>query len=292
MSTVSSGANDVGGVYLVVRTRSILACILHWVLFLSVVTLVLSGLYVGAPQFFYGRGEAYQAFSMADARYYHFLAAMFMIAAVAGRFYLAFTESCNRDIMQFMPTRKNIVAAVKLAIYFITLRGQHAHYRFVNPLGGIGIFSMATIFVIQIVTGLTLYSHGADALPWGWLSRSWVESLLGGTQNIRMIHHVAMYILIFFVMIHVYMQIWKTSMFAEGDIVSIIGGYKVFNQKDIGHFADIYGLRREEQPPTVEEMAKASVPMEEGPGQWEGLETPRGKHHHQSGETPAEKQES
>jgi len=129
-----------GDIHLVVRTRSILACILHWILFLSVATLVVTGLYIGDPSLYFGRGEAYQAFVMADMRTYHFYAASSMIVTLSARFYLAFTNSCNRDIKQFLPTPRNILNALKLAKYYLTLTGEHANYRFINPLGGIGVF--------------------------------------------------------------------------------------------------------------------------------------------------------
>lgn len=262
-----SGNEDVGDIYLAVQTRSIFACLLHWITFTAVVILVITGTYIGYPQYYYGRGEAYDVFVMADIRYYHLLAAGVLIASVSLRFYLAFTASCNRDIMQFIPTPSNVIGAAKLAFYYLTLHGKHAHYRFINPLGGLGVFMMAGLFAIQTVTGVTMYAHGADPWLWGWAWGNWVVDAVGGTQNVRLIHNLSMYMLIFTIIIHVYMQIWKTSLFAEGDIASIIGGYKIFRYSDIGHFADRYGLRITEPPPSKEKMAKASHAMREGPGQ-------------------------
>ncbi len=234
-------------IYLVVRTRSILACMLHWALFLSVITLVITGLYISYPMFYYGQGEAYQAFAMANVRLYHFYAASCMIAILITRFYLAFTASCNKDIKQFLPTFRNIVNAAKLAKYFITLKGEHAKYRFINPLGGLGVFLMALSMFIMALTGFMLYFQGANPDLWWWGIQSPLESLLGGQQNVRLIHHISMYMLLFFVVIHVYMQIWKNSMFTESDISSIIAGYKIFPQSQFEHFADYYGIEAEEK---------------------------------------------
>lgn len=264
---VESAESGGGDVYLAVQTRSVFACLLHWVIFTAVVTLTITGFYISYPQYYYGKGEAFAAFAMADIRYYHFIAAGALIASAIMRFYLAFTASCNRDIMQFLPTPSNIINALKLAFYYLTLFGRHGHYRFINPLGGLGVFMMSVLFVVQTVTGVMLYAHGADPSMWGWATNNWLAEALGGQQDIRALHKLSMYLLIFTVIIHVYMQIWKTSLFNEGDIVSIIGGYKIFRYRDIGHFADRYGLRITEPPPSPEEMAKASHAMEEGPGQ-------------------------
>ncbi|MBI5815021.1 MAG: Ni/Fe-hydrogenase, b-type cytochrome subunit [Nitrospinae bacterium] len=268
MATAAKRGDDTGEIYLVVQTRSVLACVLHWILFLSVVILVITGLYIADPEYYFGKGEAWQAFSMANVRMYHFLAACFMIASVFTRFYLAFTPSCNRDIWQFLPTPKNIVAAVKLAIFYLTLRGEHAHYRFVNPLGGLGIFMISLLILIQVITGIIMYSHGANPAIWGFGLIHSPEDALGGQQAVRMIHHLTLYALMFLVVIHVYTQIWKNSVFTEADIASIIAGYKVFPYKELGHFADIYGIEHEKIP-SMEVLDKASTEMPEGPGQKE-----------------------
>jgi Ni/Fe-hydrogenase 1 B-type cytochrome subunit len=261
------GNEAAGDIYLAVQTRSLFACLLHWIIFTAVVILAITGIYIGYPQYYYGRGEAYDVFVMADIRYYHFVSAGVLIASAILRFYLAFTASCNRDIMQFIPTPSNMVGALKLSFYYLTFHGKHAHYRFINPLGGLGIFLMSALFAVQATTGVLLYSHGADPCLWGWAGANWVVDAVGGPQNVRVLHKVSMYMLIFVVIIHVYMQIWKTSMFAEGDIASIIGGYKIFRYSDIGHFADRYGIRITEQAPSDGEMAKSSRAMRDGPGQ-------------------------
>lgn len=250
-------------IHLVVRTRSIFACIMHWVMFLSVVTLVITGFYIGWPDYYFGSGEAYQAFAMANMRYYHFIAAALLIFYMITRFYLGFTESCNKDIKQFLPTWKNIAGAYRLAKFFLILRGPHAEYRFVNPLGGIGVFMMATCMMILTVTGILMYVPGANPATWWWAMGSWMEGALGGSQTVRLIHHFTMYVLMFFVIIHVYMQIVKSTLFTEADIASIISGYKIFPISHIGHFADIYGIHLDDKPPSEKEMAKVSHAMYE-----------------------------
>lgn len=265
MSTRATASSE-ETVYLVVRTRSILACILHWVLFLSIVTLVITGFYIAYPVYYFGKGEAYQAFAMANMRSYHFIAAMVLITVLLGRFYLAFTPSCNKDIKQFLPTPANVVNALKLAYYFTTGKGEHGHYRFINPLGGIGIFSMSVLMAFQVFSGFLLYLPAKSPESIFVIAAAFITNLLGGLQIVRLLHHTATYGLIFVVLIHVYMQIWKNNMFTESDISSIIGGYKIFPYSEIGHFADIYGLVLDEKPPSVAEMEAAAVPMKEPSG--------------------------
>ncbi|MBF0170923.1 MAG: cytochrome b/b6 domain-containing protein, partial [Nitrospinae bacterium] len=119
---------------------------------------------------------------------------------------------------------------------------------------------------VMVLTGLLLYFPGADPATWGGLAADNSETLLGSQQSVRLIHHTAMYLLGFFVVIHVYMQIWKNSVHTESELSSIIGGYKIFPIDQIGHFDDHYGIHRDETAPTEAELDKASTPMEKGPG--------------------------
>ncbi len=266
MSQFASAAQP-SEVYLLVRVRSIFACLMHWVLVTSVIVLTVTGFYIADPSFYYGQGEAWQAYAMGNVRMWHFIAAWALVAGSLIRLYLAFTTSCNRDIFQFLPTPRNIVAAIKLASFYITGKGKHEHYRFVNPLGGgLGIFSMAALFLFQAITGIALYAGGADAAQWAGLApfiRDASEWFFGGNQSIRLFHHLAMYGLITVVLIHIYMQIWKAAVFTESDISSIIAGYKMFPYRLYGHFRDHYGLIINEPPPTKEMMDRESTEMKE-----------------------------
>ena len=257
---MDSGKSDSGGPFVLVRVRSNFACLLHWVLFTAVTVLVVTGFYIAYPQLYYGQGEAWSAYAMGDVRTYHFIAAWTLVIGAVVRMYLAFTPQHNHDIKQFLPTPRNIVNAIKLAKYFLTLRGEHGHFRFINPLGGIGIFFMAIFFLIQAITGLALYLEGADQGVWFFalFIGDRTESFFGGQQGVRLAHHLVMYLLVVVILIHVYMQIWKASLFSESDISSIIAGYKMFPISEIGHFDDYYGLRLNEPPPGQKEMEKAS----------------------------------
>ena len=238
-----------GEIYLAVRTKTILACILHWILVLSVISLVITGFYIANPVYYYGMGEAYQAFAMANMRTIHFVAATILISVVVLRIYIAVGPKDSitiRDYKQFLPTPRNIVNAIKLAWYFLTGNGAHGHYRYINPLGGIGVFGMIVFMFGMIFTGFLLYLPGENPNTIWYSIAASLTNMLGGQQNVRLLHHLTMYFLMFVVFIHIYMQIWKNTMFAESDISAIIGGYKVFPVSKIGHFSDYYQVAEED----------------------------------------------
>ena len=136
---------------------------------------------------------------------------------------------------------------------------EHGHYRFINPLGGLGIFMMSVLMAFQVLSGFLLYLPAENPDSIFVTAAFSITNMLGGLQIVRLLHHTAMYGLIFVVVIHVYMQIWKNIMFTESDISSIIGGYKIFPYSEIGHFADSYGLVLDEKPPPIEEIDRKSV---------------------------------
>ena len=225
-------------IYYLVKTRSLFSCFLHWVNVLGMMALILTGFYIGDPEFFFGSGEAHQAFIMGYARLIHFVAATFLIAGFILRLYLSFFL-CNRyDILDIIPTPKNIIGAMRLALYYLTFRGPHHVYRYINPLGGIGVFFTIIFSLIQIITGFLLYLPGADATAWGWILPlvETVNMKLGGLQSVRQIHHMVLFLLLTVIFIHIYMQIWKNTVFEEADIASIVAGYKMFPEEIVKVF--------------------------------------------------------
>ena len=232
--------------YHLVYVRNPFVCFLHWLLVLSIIGLSLTGLYIGQPELFFGQGnEAYDQFIMAKIRFIHFAFASVLVLSLLLRLYFSFKPACRKDIYDILPTWQNIKMAMELAWFFITLKGPHAHFRFINPIGGIAIFSMILLFLVEIATGFTLYFQGANEFTWGWAIAitNKIEILFGGITHVRLIHHLVTWILLAMVTIHIYMQVWKDIFFPEAGIVSIVAGYKVFHKDIIKKHIDRYKSR-------------------------------------------------
>ncbi|MBF0275442.1 MAG: Ni/Fe-hydrogenase, b-type cytochrome subunit [Nitrospinae bacterium] len=232
--------------YHIVYVRNPFTCFLHWLLVFAIIGLSLSGLYIGSPELFFGQGaEAYNNFIMAKMRFIHFAFASILVLSLLLRLYFSFKPACRKDIHDIIPTWNNLKMAVELAVYYVTLKGGHAHFRFINPIGGIAIFLMIILFIGEIVTGFTLYFQGANSFTWGWalVVTDRIEILLGGTPNVRLIHHLITWVLLAMVIIHIYMQIWKDLYFPEAGIASIIAGYKIFHKDIIKKHIDRYKAR-------------------------------------------------
>ena len=226
--------------YHLVYVRTPFVCLLHWVMVASVVTLAVTGLYIGGPELLAGKGEAWQTFVMAKIRLTHFFAATALCIAMLLRLYHSFSPATRHDIMEVIPTPSNIMPALRLMKFYITGEGEHDYYRYLNPLGGASVFVMICTFLFSIATGFTLYSQQANPIAWSWLL--WFPHLMEwafrGMNNVRLLHHLAMYVLMAQVVLHIYMKVYVDIVYRESDIASIIAGYKVFHKDVIARQAD------------------------------------------------------
>ena len=83
---------------------------------------------------------------------------------------------------------------------------------------------MFLLALVQVFTGFALY---ADMSTW-WLPKlfEWVTPLFGGDILLRTVHHITMWMFIFFSMVHVYLVFYHDWLEGRGEVSSMFGGYK------------------------------------------------------------------
>ncbi|VAX25138.1 hypothetical protein MNBD_NITROSPINAE02-1685 [hydrothermal vent metagenome] len=212
-----------------VYVRNFTNRLLHWLMFFSVMVLLPTGYYIGSPTAFFGQGEAYQAFVMADIRLYHFYAAMTLDISIMLRFYLAFFSLYHRDWNELLPLPSNIAGAIRIVKNYFTF-DKPPFFRHVDPFDGLLFLLLHLFMVLQLVTGFHLYVHALPPDYW-WselihLGTDWIGWVLGSDQMVRLVHHMMLWIMISGIIIHVYIQVAKTIIWQDGHIGSIVGGYK------------------------------------------------------------------
>ena len=88
--------------------------------------------------------------------------------------------------------------------------------------------------VILIITGLILYVHvyhdGLGAMLYDIMR--YFEVMLGGLAWVRELHHIAMWGVILFVTVHVYMAIYNAVFGKEGSMDAIFSGLKWHKKHD------------------------------------------------------------
>ena len=83
----------------------------------------------------------------------------------------------------------------------------------------------------MLFSGLQLYVHGLESghssIGAWWpanvnIATSWTLSLFGGNMGVRIAHHTSMYLILVWVMCHIYYQVWRTIFWQERCEIAIV----------------------------------------------------------------------
>jgi Ni/Fe-hydrogenase 1 B-type cytochrome subunit len=163
---------------------------MHWIAAASIVTLVVTGLYIGKP-FFMTSGDTSAHFLMGWMRFIHFTAAAALVMTAIVRIYWLIAGNQFERLKALFPFRpKHFKDLVKQAKSYVLIRPEEApRYLGHNPLQQVSYTFLYGLAAFQVVTGFTLYGQSE---PGGFFFTAfgWVAPLLGGLQVVRFAHHV------------------------------------------------------------------------------------------------------
>jgi len=114
---------------------------------------------------------------------------------------------------------------------------EHApHYLGHNPLQQLSYTFVYFVAAVMVITGFAMYGQNN---PGGfiWTLFHWVPNAVGGLQYVRSIHHVATWIFLIFVPVHVYLALRAEVIERTGTISSIVSGGR-FVPKDEDYVDD------------------------------------------------------
>jgi Ni/Fe-hydrogenase 1 B-type cytochrome subunit len=86
--------------------------------------------------------------------------------------------------------------------------------------------------LFMVITGFALYSQGTGAGSWADLMFGWVFVIEPSSQAVRMWHLMGMWLMLLFIIIHIYMVIRAEFMARQNSISVMINGWRTF--KDDG----------------------------------------------------------
>lgn len=215
----------------------------HWLIVLSILALSATGLYVARP-FMVHSGPATPHFFMGWMRAIHFYSAIVFTVSVLVRVVWMFIGPPWARWKELIPvTRERQRGLVQTLEFYLMLFRKPPDYVGHNPLAGASYGFIFGLMLLEIATGLSLYAasaptsflHGfAALLPW-----------LGGAQIARWIHHGVMWLLLGFMVHHVYSAILTSIVEKNGELDSIFSGHK-FVEPDVldSALARLGGSRR------------------------------------------------
>ena len=197
----------------------------HWGTMTCILILIPTGFYIADP-FAVGAGETIDKFLMGNMRYVHYLFGVILMFLFIWRLYLAFFSRFHADWKDFFAWTdwKNTVKQIKF--YTLISEEKHAHEGLYGPLQSITYAGVMVMLLLMVITGMIMAGAGHDAGFTGWIYFfvKPLQNLMGGLVTVRFIHHIITWLIILFMVIHIYMAFWNDVVFKEGTVSSMISG--------------------------------------------------------------------
>ncbi|WP_139559225.1 Ni/Fe-hydrogenase, b-type cytochrome subunit [Methylotetracoccus oryzae] len=202
----------------------------HTVNALSIVVLAVTGYLIAHP-LATTEGEASTNFLMGYIRFAHFAAAYVFAAAFLGRVYWAFAGNPYARELFVLPVANRawwggLLHEIRWYLFLEQHPRQHAGH---NPLAQTAMFLLfvpGSLFMI--VTGFALYSEGAGQGSWQDRLFGWVIPWFGQSQDVHTWHHLVAWVIVWFIIIHVYAAVREDMMSRQSLLKTIVTGWRSF----------------------------------------------------------------
>jgi Ni/Fe-hydrogenase 1 B-type cytochrome subunit len=205
----------------------------HWVNALAMVTLFITGYLIASPPGSLS-GEASAHFQMGYIRFAHFTAGQIMAVGFLLRIYWAFVGNSHASQIFYIPFWKaDFWSGVLHEIrWYAFLEKYPKQYVGHNPLAQSMMFLMFTLGTFfMICTGFALYSEGEGHASIIYKLFGWVFSIFPNSQDVHTWHHVGMWALVLFTIIHIYAAVREDIMSRQSMISSMISGERQFRDE-------------------------------------------------------------
>jgi Ni/Fe-hydrogenase 1 B-type cytochrome subunit len=202
----------------------------HWVNALAILVLAVSGYFIANPLPTMP-GEASDHFLMGYMRFAHFAAAYIFTVGFLGRIYWAFVgNEQSRQLFQLPFYRlsfwKELFHEVR---WYAFMEKEPIKYIGHNPLAHITMVVIITVGgIAMVLTGFSLYAEQTGLGSWQDQLFGWLIPLVGQSQDVRIWHHWGMWVIVVFVIIHVYVAIREDIVSRQSLISTMISGWRMF----------------------------------------------------------------
>ena len=216
---------------------------IHWTNAFCMIVAVATGLYIGHPYYqSFIADPAVDKYVMAWNRWGHFIAAIIFDVTAILIGYLYLFSNFDKPYKKILPTKQNFIEFWEVFFNLITFNRRKKFDSTHSDSYNIVFFTFFHILLVfMLLTGLQLYVHGLASGEssigswWPWMlhfATDWTLSVFGGNMGVRIAHHTAMYLILMWVMSHIYYQIWRTIYWREGDIGIVFSGHKFVKEKE------------------------------------------------------------
>ncbi|MDA9401023.1 MULTISPECIES: Ni/Fe-hydrogenase, b-type cytochrome subunit [unclassified Bradyrhizobium] len=178
----------------------------HWVNAAAILVLSLTGYFIGTgtPATW---GKASGSFLFGYIRFAHFSAGYVLSVGFLLRIYWALMGNANAIQIFCVPLWRGC--------FWRELYHEIRRYAFltVEPETGLGhnrlaqlamFFMFTQTITFMVVTGFALYGQGAGTDSWQYKVFGWVFSLWPNSQDVHTWHHLGLWVIVMFALVHIY----------------------------------------------------------------------------------------
>ncbi len=200
----------------------------HWINVLCILLLSVTGLYIGNP-FFYA--DSPDQYIMGWMRVIHFISAYAFMMSMIIRLYWAFVGNRYASIRTWFPfSKREMSELVKEFKFYFLISKKPPEFVGHTSFGGFTMIAVFLIFFFEIGSGFALYSVNHSGPIWTFLG-GWLTGVMY-LSTIRLFHHLFMYIILAFAILHIYITFYSEAYEKNGILGSIFGGYKFISGKE------------------------------------------------------------
>lgn len=208
---------------------------LHWVRGFMIIFLIASGFYIAYPFLQPNASSEPTLFLQAYSRAFHCIAGFVLICASIFRVYLFFFAKSSRpERISFLQVINPLVWLQVIGAYLFIAKHPHIKGAY-NPLQFMTYFALALVTFVICATGAILYANVYHNGLGGVLAScfGWVEVVCGGLANVRAIHHIATWVFIIFIPVHIYLVIWNSVRYPNGGADAMVSGIRYSEEQRV-----------------------------------------------------------
>ena len=196
----------------------------HWLVALSIMMLSITGIYIGYPYLHGGNSL------MLVMKAVHLVSAIVLVCAVVWRIAWLFMGNAWSTWRAFVPfaTPGWWGRAWETVLFYSFLRRDSPEETGHNPLAATAYIGVYGLICIEIFTGFALNANTWGG--WWYTAFGWIFLLLPA-NDVRLVHHLAMWFLLGFVVHHIYSSVLMDAQERSGILSSIATGYKFVRRK-------------------------------------------------------------
>jgi len=202
----------------------------HWINALAITVLMVTGYFIGSPPPTL-TGEASASYLMGYIRFAHFACGYLLAVGMLGRVYWAIVGNHHARELFWVPVFQRLYweEVWRMLKWYAFTSGRPGRFVGHNPLARFAMFfGYLMLSTFMIFTGFALYAEGAQRGSWQDLLFGWVIPLFGQSQDVHTWHHLGMWGLVMFLILHVYAAVREDIMGRTSIVSTMISGHRSF----------------------------------------------------------------